>query len=158
MADYSFLTTWVIEAPRERVWEAIWESDRWPEWWHGVQEAAETAPGNGDGTGRRGTYVWRSRIPYAVRFDVVSTRVEYPHLMEGRVTGGLEGYGRWTLYEDATATAVLYRWNVRTTKPWMNAAATLGARPIFAWNHNQVMKWGGEGLARRVGGKLIASS
>ena len=52
-------------------------------------------------------------------------------------------------------TAVVYEWNVRTTKQWMNLLAPI-ARPVFAWNHDTVMGWGGEGLARRVGGRLLA--
>ena len=43
-------------------------------------------------------------------------------------------------------TAVVYEWNVRTTKPWMNLLAPI-ARPVFAWNHDWVMRNGGEGLA-----------
>ena len=29
MAEYSFLTTWLLEAERERVWDAIYDSERW---------------------------------------------------------------------------------------------------------------------------------
>jgi hypothetical protein len=53
-------------------------------------------------------------------------------------------------------TAVLYEWNVRTTKPWMNAVAPL-ARPVFEWNHNWVMRNGGAGLAGLLGCRLLAS-
>jgi hypothetical protein len=76
--------------------------------------------------------------------------------MEGRAEGELAGIGRWRLFEDAGVTAVVYEWNVRTTKPWMNMLGPV-ARPVFAWNHDVVMRWGGEGLARRVGGRLLAS-
>jgi hypothetical protein len=37
----------------------------------------------------------------------------------------------------------------------MNRLAPL-ARPVFGWNHDVVMRWGGEGLARRLGGRLLA--
>ena len=43
-------------------------------------------------------------------------------------------------------TAVTYEWNVSTTKTWMNLLAPV-ARPVFAYNHDMVMRWGGEGLA-----------
>ena len=45
---------------------------------------------------------------------------------------------------------VRYDWNVVTTKPWMNLLAPV-ARPLFKWNHDAVMNWGAEGLARRLG-------
>ena len=53
------------------------------------------------------------------------------------------------LPEDGTepVTAVVYEWNVHTTKPWMNAMAPLAA-PVFALNHDWVMRNGGKGLAR----------
>jgi hypothetical protein len=53
-------------------------------------------------------------------------------------------------------TAVTYEWKVRTTKRWMNLLAPL-ARPIFDYNHNVVMRWGGEGLARRLDCNLLAA-
>ena len=52
---------------------------------------------------------------------------------------------------------MLYEWNVSTGKPWMKAMAPL-ARPLFAWNHDRVMRWGGEGLARELGVPLLAST
>ena len=36
MAGYRFLTTWCLEAPIEPVWEAIHDSENWPQWWRGV--------------------------------------------------------------------------------------------------------------------------
>jgi len=76
--------------------------------------------------------------------------------MEGRAVGGLDGIGRWRLFEDDGVTAVLYEWNVATTKAWMNLLAPL-ARPIFEWNHDWVMARGAEGLAALLGCKLLAS-
>jgi len=52
---------------------------------------------------------------------------------------------------------VIYDWRVRTTKRWMNLASPI-ARPIFKWNHDRVMRWGGEGLARHLGCRLLAAS
>ena len=99
--------------------------------------------------------VWKSWLPYRVSFEVRTTRVDYPDLMEGRATGELEGVGRWRLYEQGGVTAVLYQWNVATTRPWMNALAP-ALRPVFEWNHDWVMRQGGEGLARRLGCRLLA--
>ena len=69
------------------------------------------------GLGQVGRYVWRSRIPYPVEFEIVTTRVEQPHLLEGHASGGLEGVGRWRFFEQDGVTAVVYEWNVPTTKP-----------------------------------------
>jgi hypothetical protein len=76
--------------------------------------------------------------------------VEKPHLMQGSAVGELTGTGRWRLFHHDGTTAVTYEWDVRTTKSWMNALAPL-ARPIFEFNHDYVMRRGGEGLRNRVG-------
>jgi hypothetical protein len=91
MADYAFLTTWLLESPREPVWEAIYAQERWPEWWRGVEAADEIHHGDGDRVGAVSRMVWRSLLPYRVEFEVTTTRVERPHLMEGRATGELGG-------------------------------------------------------------------
>ena len=156
MGEYRFLTTWLLDAERERVWDAIHDSERWPEWWQGVIEAERLADGDADGIGERGRYIWRSKIPYKVEFEVVTTRKERPHLLEGDASGGLEGVGRWRLFEDGGATAVVYEWNVRTTKWWMNLLGPV-ARPAFEWNHDYVMRNGGEGLANLLGCRLLAA-
>ena len=155
MADYRFLTTWLLEAPRERTWDAIEDVGRWPEWWRGVVSVDELEPGGADKVGSRYEIEWRSRLPYPVRFEFTVDRVERPGLMEGRARGELDGLGRWRLFEDGPLTAVLYEWNVATTKRWMNLLAPV-ARPVFAYNHDVVMGWGGEGLARLLGTRLLA--
>jgi hypothetical protein len=42
-----------------------------------------------------------------------------------------------------------------TTRAWMNALAP-AARPVFAWNHHVIMRWGGKGIARLLRWRLLA--
>ena len=156
MARYRFLSTWLLDVEREEVWDAIWDSAAWPEWWPGVVQAEETDPGTACGLGRRGRYVWRSRVPYPVRFEVVATVVERPYLLVGEAGGELEGTGSWRLFEADGVSAAVYEWDVRTTKRWMNLVAPL-AGAAFRWNHDQIMRWGGEGLAKHLGCRLLAA-
>jgi uncharacterized protein YndB with AHSA1/START domain len=155
VAEYRFLTTWLLEADRERVWDAIYESERWPEWWHGVLEADKIEEGDEDGVGQYGRYVWKSKLPYKLEFFVRTTKVEKPYLLEGNAEGELTGVGRWRLFEQGGVTAALYEWNVRTTRAWMNLLSPI-ARPIFAVNHDYVMHNGGQGLAKLLGVPLLA--
>jgi uncharacterized protein YndB with AHSA1/START domain len=156
MATYSFLTTWLLESPREPVWEAIYDQESWPSWWRGVEEAEELRGGEDGGVGTVSRLVWKSLLPYRVEFQVTTTRVERPALMEADAVGELAGVGRWRLYEDDGVTAVLYEWNVGTTKRWMNLLAPI-ARPAFEWNHDWVMARGGEGISQLLGCRLLAS-
>jgi uncharacterized protein YndB with AHSA1/START domain len=159
MARYAFLTTWALEAPVEDVWQAIHDTERWPEWWPGVKvaERLRGGAGPGDGVGSVHRYVWRSRLPYDIEFRIETTRVERPYLLEGEADGGLRGRGRWRLWQGTGATAVTYEWRVETTIPWMNAVAPLG-RPVFHWSHDHVMRNGGRGLARLLGVPLLINS
>jgi uncharacterized protein YndB with AHSA1/START domain len=155
VAEYRFLTTWLLATPRQPVWDAIYESERWPEWWHGVLEAERLADGDETGLGQVGRYVWKSKLPYKLEFRARTTAVEEPHLLEGTVEGELEGIGRWRLYEQGGVTAVLYEWRVKTVRAWMNLLTPV-ARPVFAVNHDYVMRNGGQGLAKLLGCELLA--
>jgi uncharacterized protein YndB with AHSA1/START domain len=157
MVEYAFLTTWLLESPRQPVWEAIHDQASWPQWWRGVEEAEELRRGpDGGDVGTVARMVWKSLLPYRVSFEVTTTRVEPQHLLEGHAVGELEGVGRWRFYEQDGVTAVLYEWNVATTKPWMNRMAPL-LRPAFEWNHDWVMARGGEGIAKLLGCRLLAA-
>ena len=93
MAEYRFLTTWLLEAPRERVWDAIYDSERWPEWWKGVLEADKLEEGDADGVGQYGRYVWKARLPYRVEF-FIRTRILQKPAYEIEVTAGHAGLTR----------------------------------------------------------------
>jgi uncharacterized protein YndB with AHSA1/START domain len=155
--EYSFLTTWLLDSPREPIFDAIHDQESWPSWWRGVEVAEELSrPEDGADVGTVSRMIWRSLLPYRVEFEIETTRVERPTLLEGRAGGELAGIGRWRLYEQDGVTAVLYEWDVRTTKPWMNRLAPL-LRPAFEWNHDWVMARGGEGIAALLGCELLAS-
>lgn len=157
MAAYRFLTTWCLDTTVEAAWDAIEDTGRWPEWWRGVERAEQTRQGDGDGVGARWRFTWRSVIPYPVRFETEVLTVGRPHVIEARAWGELDGRGTWRLYEAAGGACVTYDWQVETTREWMNALAP-AARPVFAWNHHAIMRRGGEGLARRLGCRLVAAS
>ena len=154
MSDYSFLTIWQFDAPINRVWQVISDAARYPQWWKYVVSVDDLAPGEESGVGRTQRYRWKTALPYTLDFETRVTRVDPPHLLEARAIGELAGFGRWELAEEAGATTVRYTWNVRTSKLWMNLLAPI-ARPLFAWNHDQVMSEGGESLARELGARLL---
>lgn len=150
MSNYSFLTIWRFKAPLEKVWQLLHDSEDWPAWWRGVEKVECLEPGGEGGIGAVRRYTWKSALPYRLAFNLRATRIEAPRLLEGEAFGELQGRGRWTLEQEADWTSVRYEWEVRTTKPWMNLLAPV-LKPLFKWNHDVVMRWGGEGLAKRLG-------
>jgi uncharacterized protein YndB with AHSA1/START domain len=156
MTDYRFVTAWCLDAPIARVFDAIDDAARWPDWWKGVTRADLVERGDDQGLGRRWHFTWRSRLPYDLSFESRVTRREPPHVLEADADGELVGVGLWRLYE-GRGTAVVYEWNVRTARAWMNHIAPV-ARPLFAWNHDVVMRQGAEGLARLLDAPLLVRS
>ena len=156
MAAYTFLTTWHLDAPIDRVYEVLKESGDYPRWWKGVESVEMLAHGDEHGVGQVDRHAWRSALPYTLVFDARVTRVEELRLIEAQITGELEGIGVWRLFA-GEGTAVVFDWRVRTTRTWMNRLGPI-ARPVFIWNHDRVMAAGGIGLARELGVRLLASS
>jgi carbon monoxide dehydrogenase subunit G len=148
-SDYRFLTTWLLDCERQAVWEALDDVEAWPRWWRGV-ERVELLGGD------RYRITWRSRIPYELEFEFQVEHTDAPLEMSGRAIGELTGTGHWRLFEQTGVTAVTYEWNVHTTRAWMNLLAPV-ARPLFEYNHNVVMGWGGEGLSQHLNCRLLAA-
>jgi uncharacterized protein YndB with AHSA1/START domain len=146
---YSFLTTWLIPAPREAVWDVLADVEAWPDWWPAVVSARELDPGDAQRVGSRYRVRWRAPVGYAVEFDFTVQDVDAPRRMAGRASGDLDGTGVWRLFEEGGTTATTYEWQVRATRPWMRALGPL-PRPLFRRSHDRVMAGGGEALARLV--------
>ena len=151
MTRYRFLTTWLLDAPIERVWDALYDARRWPTWWRGVQRVDVLDEGTLWRT------AWRSVLPYTLEFEFAIEREERPSLLVGRASGELAGTGTWRLYEGPSGTASTWDWEVATTAPWMNAFGPL-ARPAFSWNHHRIMRRGADGLAAELGCRLLAAT
>jgi hypothetical protein len=153
MANYEFVTIWRVKAPQREVWDLIFHSDRWPTWWRGVEKVEQLKDGDANHVCAIFRYTWKSKLPYRLIFDMETTRVDPMSVIEGRAIGELQGMGRWQLSQEGEITMARYDWKVETTKAWMNLLAPI-ARPFFSWNHDVVMGWGGEDLARLLGTDL----
>jgi hypothetical protein len=156
MAMYNFVTLWKLRAPIQRVYDAINEPLVWPEWWKGVEEVVELKKGDKQGVGAAYRYTWKSALPYRLTFEMRVTDVQEPRMIRGEASGELAGLGLWRLAQKDDVAVVRYDWQIDTTKRWMNLLTPV-ARPAFAWNHDVVMRQGGEGLARLLDVPLLES-
>jgi len=86
-----------VSAPIERVWDALFAVDQWPRWWRYVIAVVEIEKGDAQGVGSLRRYTWSSRLPYRLSFNMRTTAVTRPTLMEGIASGDLDGNGRWRL-------------------------------------------------------------
>ena len=153
--SYSFISRWQLGAPVEDVWEAIRESEKWPEWWKGVDGVEEIEAGDDQGIGSIRRYTLSSPTKYKLNFSLLLTdRLEYA-LLKGEASGDLEGTGAWHFAENGGVTYVECHWHVSTTVRWMNFLSPLLA-PMFKYNHSVVMKWGAQSLARKLNAELLS--
>ncbi len=147
---YSFVTRWLVEAPIDAVWAAIYDAEAYPTWWKAVLAVTKVDPGGPNGVGRTDRFVWRAPLGYRLHFELRLTTIDRPSRLGGIAGGDLEGTGEWNLRSEKPATAVRYDWNVRTRRNWMNALAPI-ARPVFKSSHDAVMRDGAAGLASLLG-------
>jgi hypothetical protein len=154
--SYKFITSWEIAAPVNDVWYAIYESLEWPNWWKGLKQVKLIKENDANGINGIRTYTWKSALPYSLSFHMKLTEKQDFRLLKGVAFGELEGEGTWHFEEQSGITKVRYNWNVITNKAWMNYFSFI-LKPIFKINHNIIMKWGAEGLAKKLNAKLISA-
>ncbi len=152
--QYSFVTRWQIKAPLQAVWDSIYQSTQWPGWWKGVLQVEELNTGDENGIGAVRRYTWKSVLPYTLSFNMKLTRKDDYNTLEGEAFGELEGKGTWYFDEIDGVTFVEYHWNVVTNKTWMNIFSPV-LKPFFKLNHDVVMRWGAEGLSRKLNSELL---
>ena len=153
---YKFITQWRIKAPLIDVWYAIYNSEEWPFWWKGVKDVSVIRENDVDGINGIKKYTWKSILPYTLSFKMRLVKKEDFELLSGMAFGELEGDGTWYFSEENGVTKVQYNWNVKTNKAWMNYFA-FALKPLFKLNHDVVMKWGAQGLAKKLDAELISA-
>lgn len=148
MAEYSFVTRWRFKAPLERVWAALDQPERYADWWPAIVEYRDLTPGI-HGVGNRAERVVKGRLPYTLRYTTTVTHYEPLREIAYDAVGELTGAGRFVLQANGEGAEVTFYWDVQTSGFWMNLLAPL-LKPLFAWNHNWVMKQGERGLAQQL--------
>ena len=148
LESYSFVTVWKVDAPVDKVWNELIDSNEWPLWWKGVKEVKVLRKGDENGKGSI-TFYEMGTFFYTLKFMMKVVEVEKHRYIHGVAEGDLIGMGLWEFTEENGAVIVKYYWEVETTIPWMNKWAWL-LRPVFKLSHHLVMWWGGRGLKRRL--------
>lgn len=152
--QYFFFTNWQLKSHVEEVWNAVYNSLEWPEWWNGVKSVTEIRSNDPTGVNGIRRYTWKSIMPYSLTFDLQLTEIELYKRLKGNATGDLVGTGEWFFIENDGITDIRYQWNIYTSINWMNRMAFL-LKPFFTYSHNVVMHWGGVGLAKKLNTRLL---
>jgi len=146
---FVYVTEWRLDAPIEQVWDALVDVESWPQWWPHVHAVQTLHRGATDDLGTVRRLRWGSRLPYGFTLEVETTEVRKPARLAGRASGDMAGTGMWELAREGTGTRVRYTWELTLHTRWMRLCAPFMA-PVFRWNHEGVMRSGGQGLARHL--------
>ena len=139
--DFTFRHSWVVDAPGDRVAEALVDLEHYPEWWPQVLAVAKVD----DDPAR---VLCRSTLPYTLDL-VLPSRERGPERLRVRIDGDLAGWSRFDLSASGAGTLVDYRQQVSLTNPWLARLARL-SEPVMRWNHARMMAGCRAGLARRT--------
>ena len=154
---FVYVTEWRLEAPIERVWDALVDVETWPQWWPHVRSVQTLHRGATSDLGTVRRLRWSSRLPYGFTLEVETTEMRTPHRLVGRATGDMAGTGLWELARDGAGTRVRYTWELALHTRWMRLCAPFMA-PVFRWNHEGVMRSGGGGLARYLAAQPVQAA
>lgn len=157
MSNYRFQTMWWTHAAIDRIWEALADYAAWPTWWRGIQNVEVLRSGNESGVGTVLRQWWRSWVPYTLVFNLEMIRLESKRLLEGRASGDLDDICKWTFTPVNDGTEIRFDVNVRTGRWWMNLPIPFAPRVVRA-NFETIMRWGREGLERKLGAPVKLQS
>lgn len=155
---FVLISRWQLACDIDDAWRHVCAIRLWPRWWPHVK--AVRAIGGGDDasatprTGDSAKVEWTTRLGYGLRIHVTTTAVLAPFELEAVATGDLSGTGLWVLESQHGHVNITYRWDVHLNRPWMRWSAP-ALRPVFAWNHFDIMRAGARGMAGSIGCKLI---
>jgi uncharacterized protein YndB with AHSA1/START domain len=159
MKTYSFRDEWHVDAAPQRVWELIEQPESYPLWWP-IYLDAKLVEDNGP-VGSVARLRFRVLLPYTLTITTTSTRSQAPQLLEGTVSGELEGTWRWTLAPAGDGTQVVFEETVRTNRWILDLLGPIAHR-LFAMNHRIAARKGAEGmrayLARKGAGAAAATT
>ncbi|MCW5907998.1 MAG: SRPBCC family protein [Chitinophagales bacterium] len=155
MATYNFLTIWKFNAPLEEVYAAIHDADNYHLWWKGQSKVESIQKGDALGIGAVKKFRTKSFLPYTLTYTGTVREVVPLKKVVGTTVGELEGTGTWIFEYNNGITTVKYYWQVKTNSRLMNFFTPV-LKPLFAWNHDVVMRWGGEGLAKYLKCDLVS--
>ncbi|MEX0428827.1 SRPBCC family protein [Nocardioides sp. DS6] len=146
-ARYVFGEDWCVPAPPERVRDVLVDLEHFPEWWPQVRAVASLGPDDA-------LVCCRSWLPYTLDLVLHAVSRELPTI-EVSLTGGLDGFARWTITPDAGegpgdegGSRMVFEQEV--TARGVVALVSPFARPVLTWNHARMMAGCRAGLVRRL--------
>jgi hypothetical protein len=140
---YTFCSSWLVPAPRDRVYEVLEDIAGYPSWWPQVRAVVKVDEDTA-------LVVCRSVLPYTLHFAMSSRRRDpRAGVLEAVLDGDLVGTCRWGLTEGCDGTLLEFTQEV-CTPGWLLRIFARVARPLLVLNHDLMMRGCRRGLVERM--------
>ena len=150
--EFAFVDEWELAAEPTEVWSVLRQIEGWPGWWPSVRSVVPLPEPTDGPPGWEFTF--RTRLPYSMVFDATLVREEPSAEVEWQVTGRVAGRGICGGRAVDGGTFVWWDWLVTPQLSWMRLLTPI-ARPVFSWNHKELMDEGAAALAGLLGTRLL---
>ena len=145
---------WQVAAELPEVWPVLRRIEDWPGWWPSVRSVVPHPANPTNGSATTWEFTFRTRLPYSLIWSGELVQEEPSARVEWQVSGQLTGRGICSVRAVDGGTLVWWDWVVRPQRTWMRLMAPI-ARPVFSWNHKELMDEGAAALAQQVGTRLL---
>jgi uncharacterized membrane protein len=136
-SPFEFDRTWVFDVPVARLWAAVSDTSRFPEWFPWL-DGATLGPLEAGTTSR---FTVNPPLPYKLHLEVDVQRVVPCSSVEGSVRGDVAGPARLEVGEHPEGSLARLVWSLRVQRPVLAAAERI-ARPVMVWGHDAVVARG----------------
>jgi carbon monoxide dehydrogenase subunit G len=138
-SSFAYDQTFDFAVSRDALWDALNDTERFPQWWPWLRSFDTTDEKLTCGTVAKCAV--RAPLPYTLEFDVRVERVVAGRSIDTVVSGDLEGPARLEVGGGDECSSARLAWAVELRLPVLSAAS-LVARPLLVWAHDRIVSTG----------------
>ena len=150
MTPFRFDRTWRFDVPVDRLWDALADTSRFPEWFPWL-EADDLGPLK---SGTVARFRVDPPLPYRLNLSVAILDVVPQESVATQVSGDLSGPARLEVEADGETSTARLEWSLVVRRPALVVLERI-ARPVMVWGHDAVVSRGLERFTGAIGAPPI---
>ena len=137
---YRFVDRWRIDAPIDRVYDAIGDVRGYERWWTDfvIRATGDEPP---PAPGKSNELLVKAYLPYTVNLVLTVIECDRPRRIRSTLSKDFDGTGEWTLGEEDGVTVATLDWRPSVNHSLIRRLTPL-LRPLFRSNHAWAMRRG----------------